>query len=138
MLITEGASLALLRGVHQLVQGRLENIREGAKEYPERGAEAIEIICNDTNFITLSLSVIYRIFFRQKLGTPIIRMVLCVSARRQTINAVVKHGAQVNGDKLKASGELGIGRTTLYRKLQEYGLLSKPGNDLVGGDASDD
>jgi transcriptional regulator with PAS, ATPase and Fis domain len=36
-----------------------------------------------------------------------------------------KHGilnalAQVNGDKLLAARLLGIGKTTLYRKLKEY------------------
>jgi two-component system response regulator HydG len=40
---------------------------------------------------------------------------------RQTIlNAV----AQLNGDKLKAARMLGIGKTTLYRKLKEYSLRS--------------
>jgi transcriptional regulator of acetoin/glycerol metabolism len=29
---------------------------------------------------------------------------------------------QLNGDKLKAARMLGIGKTTLYRKLKEYGL----------------
>jgi two-component system response regulator HydG len=27
----------------------------------------------------------------------------------------------VNGDKLEAAKQLGIGKTTLYRKLKEYG-----------------
>jgi two-component system response regulator HydG len=40
---------------------------------------------------------------------------------RQTIlNAI----AQLNGDKLKAARMLGIGKTTLYRKLKEYSTHS--------------
>jgi len=40
---------------------------------------------------------------------------------RQTIlNAI----AQLNGDKLKAARVLGIGKTTLYRKLKEYNSRS--------------
>ena len=40
---------------------------------------------------------------------------------RQTIlNAI----AQLNGDKLKAARMLGIGKTTLYRKLKEYSSRS--------------
>jgi tetratricopeptide (TPR) repeat protein len=40
---------------------------------------------------------------------------------RQTIlNAI----AQLNGDKLKAARMLGIGKTTLYRKLKEYAARS--------------
>jgi two-component system response regulator HydG len=37
---------------------------------------------------------------------------------RQAIKAALQH---VNGDKLKAAKLLGIGKTTLYRKLKEYG-----------------
>ena len=41
---------------------------------------------------------------------------------RQTIlNAI----AQLNGDKLKAARLLGIGKTTLYRKLKEYSSHSR-------------
>jgi transcriptional regulator of acetoin/glycerol metabolism len=40
---------------------------------------------------------------------------------RQTILNTI---AQLNGDKLKAARLLGIGKTTLYRKLKEYSLRS--------------
>ena len=36
--------------------------------------------------------------------------------------AIVKTLRQLNGDKLLAAKLLGIGKTTLYRKLKEYGL----------------
>jgi two-component system response regulator HydG len=38
---------------------------------------------------------------------------------RQAILAAIQ---QVNGDKLMAARLLGIGKTTLYRKLKEYSL----------------
>ncbi len=37
---------------------------------------------------------------------------------KQTILAAL---SQVNGDKMLAARLLGIGKTTLYRKLKEYG-----------------
>ena len=40
--------------------------------------------------------------------------------RQAILNAI----SQVEGDKLKAARLLGIGKTTLYRKLQEYSLGS--------------
>lgn len=40
---------------------------------------------------------------------------------RQTILNTI---AQLNGDKLKAARMLGIGKTTLYRKLEEYSSRS--------------
>ena len=36
-------------------------------------------------------------------------------------NAILQTIAQLNGDKLEAARVLGIGKTTLYRKLKEYG-----------------
>ncbi|MGE5110453.1 MAG: sigma-54-dependent transcriptional regulator [Acidobacteriaceae bacterium] len=36
-------------------------------------------------------------------------------------NAILQTIAQLNGDKLEAAKVLGIGKTTLYRKLKEYG-----------------
>jgi len=49
------------------------------------------------------------------MGSKIIAM---AELEKQTIlNAI----AQLNGDKLMAARLLGIGKTTLYRKLKEYG-----------------
>jgi transcriptional regulator of acetoin/glycerol metabolism len=33
---------------------------------------------------------------------------------------------ETNGDKLAAARLLGIGKTTLYRKLKQYGAKSEP------------
>jgi two-component system response regulator HydG len=33
---------------------------------------------------------------------------------------------RLNGDKLMAAKVLGIGKTTLYRKLKEYGAIDVP------------
>ena len=45
------------------------------------------------------------------------KIVPMLELERQTIlNAI----AQLNGDKLQAARLLGIGKTTLYRKLKEY------------------
>ena len=37
-------------------------------------------------------------------------------------NAIVDAIRLLNGDKLQAAKLLGIGKTTLYRKLKEYGI----------------
>jgi DNA-binding NtrC family response regulator len=42
-----------------------------------------------------------------------------VDLERQAIPGAI---AQLNGDKLTAAKLLGIGKTTLYHKLKEYGL----------------
>jgi DNA-binding NtrC family response regulator len=36
---------------------------------------------------------------------------------------------QLHGDKLKAAKLLGIGKTTLYRKLKEYGISEAGGEE---------
>jgi two-component system response regulator HydG len=36
-------------------------------------------------------------------------------------SAILRTLAQLNGDKLSAARRLGIGKTTLYRRLKEYG-----------------
>ena len=46
------------------------------------------------------------------------RIVPLVDLEKQTILSAI---AQLNGDKLMAARMLGIGKTTLYRKLKEYG-----------------
>ncbi len=40
--------------------------------------------------------------------------------------AILNTITQLNGDKLMAARLLGIGKTTLYRKLKEYGLGDEP------------
>lgn len=47
-------------------------------------------------------------------------MPMSVIERQTILNAI----AQLNGDKLKAARVLGIGKTTLYRKLKEYASRS--------------
>jgi two-component system response regulator HydG len=37
-------------------------------------------------------------------------------------HAILETIRQLNGDKLMAAKLLGIGKTTLYRKLKEYGI----------------
>jgi len=39
--------------------------------------------------------------------------------------AIIATIAQLNGDKLMAARLLGIGKTTLYRKLKEYGICEE-------------
>ena len=49
---------------------------------------------------------------------PESRIIPLVDLEKQTILGAI---AQLNGDKLMAAKMLGIGKTTLYRKLKEYG-----------------
>ena len=51
------------------------------------------------------------------------RVVPMVELERQAILSTLR---QLNGDKLRAAKLLGIGKTTLYRKLKEYGLHDDP------------
>jgi two-component system response regulator HydG len=46
------------------------------------------------------------------------RILPMVELEKQTILSTI---TQLNGDKLMAAKLLGIGKTTLYRKLKEYG-----------------
>jgi two-component system response regulator HydG len=46
------------------------------------------------------------------------RILPMLEIEKQTILGAI---AQLNGDKLMAAKLLGIGKTTLYRKLKEYG-----------------
>jgi DNA-binding NtrC family response regulator len=58
-------------------------------------------------------------------GSPEAHPVLSIAAiERQAILSTI---AQLNGDKLMAARLLGIGKTTLYRKLKEYGLVDDAG-----------
>jgi two-component system response regulator HydG len=50
---------------------------------------------------------------------PESRILPMVELERQTILTAI---AQLDGDKLMAAKLLGIGKTTLYRKLKEYGV----------------
>jgi two-component system response regulator HydG len=50
--------------------------------------------------------------------TPETRILPMSEIEKQTILGTI---AQLNGDKLMAAKLLGIGKTTLYRKLKEYG-----------------
>ena len=43
---------------------------------------------------------------------------------------------QLNGDKLMTARALGIGKTTLYRKLKEYGIAHWVNTPLSGGSAA--
>ena len=53
------------------------------------------------------------------LGSPESRIApIAVLERRAILGAI----EQLNGDKLTAAKLLGIGKTTLYRKLKEYGM----------------
>jgi two-component system response regulator HydG len=45
-----------------------------------------------------------------------------VSIAEMERNAILGTIKQLNGDKLMAARLLGIGKTTLYRKLKEYGI----------------
>lgn len=44
-------------------------------------------------------------------------------------HAILETIRQLNGDKLTAARLLGIGKTTLYRKLKEYGIPDETGRD---------
>ncbi len=55
-------------------------------------------------------------------NTPIISI---AELEKQAILNTIR---QLNGDKLMAARLLGIGKTTLYRKLKEYGI-SEEGNE---------
>ena len=43
---------------------------------------------------------------------------------------------KLNGDKLLTARLLGIGKTTLYRKLKEYGIGAPEGEDHAANDDS--
>jgi two-component system response regulator HydG len=49
--------------------------------------------------------------------------------------AILETLRKLNGDKLLAARLLGIGKTTLYRKLKEYGISAPDARNDVGNDA---
>jgi two-component system response regulator HydG len=55
---------------------------------------------------------------RLAMAMPENRILPMVELEKQTILNTI---TQLNGDKLMAAKLLGIGKTTLYRKLKEYG-----------------
>jgi hypothetical protein len=57
-------------------------------------------------------------------------VVSLAEAERRTIMNAIK---QTKGNHLVASRLLGIGRTTLYRKLQEYGMDSSGSDPAIAG-----
>jgi DNA-binding NtrC family response regulator len=52
--------------------------------------------------------------------------------------AILETLRKLNGDKLLAARLLGIGKTTLYRKLKEYGISAPDARNDVGNDAGKD
>src|SRR5262249_55698925 len=54
-------------------------------------------------------------------GSPEARIVRIADMERAAIIGAIQ---QLNGDKLMAAKLLGIGKTTLYRKLKEYAAVS--------------
>jgi transcriptional regulator with PAS, ATPase and Fis domain len=50
--------------------------------------------------------------------------------------AILETLRKLNGDKLLAARLLGIGKTTLYRKLKEYGIAAPDGEDHARNDDS--
>lgn len=57
--------------------------------------------------------------------TPAVRVTRLADLEKEAILAAI---AQLKGDKFMAARLLGIGKTTLYRKLKEYGISLAPGN----------
>jgi two-component system response regulator HydG len=45
-------------------------------------------------------------------------------------HAILRAIQETNGDKMMAAELLGIGKTTLYRKLKEYGISEEPDSDM--------
>jgi two-component system response regulator HydG len=56
------------------------------------------------------------------IGTPLAGNGAIVSIAEMEKHAILVTIRQLKGDKLMAAKLLGIGKTTLYRKLKEYGI----------------
>jgi transcriptional regulator of acetoin/glycerol metabolism len=59
------------------------------------------------------------------MGAPEGGIVSIAEMEKQAILGTIR---QLNGDKLMAAKLLGIGKTTLYRKLKEYGITEGLGD----------
>ena len=53
-------------------------------------------------------------------------------------DAILETLRKLNGDKLLAARLLGIGKTTLYRKLKEYGISATDARNEAGNSARDE
>jgi DNA-binding NtrC family response regulator len=82
---------------------------------------SLERACALTTAITINArdlpTTIYSAQIEEEPGLPTGKIVPMSELEKQTILTAI---AQVNGDKLLAARLLGIGKTTLYRKLKEY------------------
>jgi two-component system response regulator HydG len=56
------------------------------------------------------------------------RIVTIMEMERSAILGAIE---RLDGDKLMAAQQLGIGKTTLYRKLKEYGITEFPDASLM-------
>jgi two-component system response regulator HydG len=59
-------------------------------------------------------------------GKPVAGVTTLADLERQAILGAIR---TLNGDKLQAARLLGIGKTTLYRKLKEYGIADPMRDD---------
>ena len=59
-------------------------------------------------------------------GTEAVQVKALADLEREAILGAIR---TLNGDKLQAAKLLGIGKTTLYRKLKEYGITDMPADE---------
>jgi two-component system response regulator HydG len=65
---------------------------------------------------------------RSALASPGARIMRIADLEKQAIVGAIE---TLNGDKLLAAKLLGIGKTTLYRKLKEYQCAQQPSSKLL-------